>query len=119
MRSESKAQADGYQATFLLASISPALSPFTAVRMPAPSLRSAQPKDLKRACRLTADGYDAVIAIPVEYLNQMQGGAWRQFRLNVHLTDFVAAGEPKVDLWWQPSWRSMEALTGSGTFERR
>jgi predicted alpha/beta superfamily hydrolase len=119
MRSESKAQADGYQATFLLARLSPAISPSTAVPMPAPSLRSALPKDLKRACRLTANGYDAEIAIPVEYLNRMQGGDWQQFRLNVHLTDFVAAGEPKMDLWWQPAWRSMEALAGSGTFERR
>jgi predicted alpha/beta superfamily hydrolase len=118
MRSESKAQADGYQATFLLARVSPALSPSTAVPLPAPSLRSALPKDLKRACRSTADGYDAEIAIPVEYLNRMQGGAWREFRLNVHLTDFVAAGEPKVDLWWQPFWRSVESLAGSGTFER-
>ena len=119
MRAESKAQADGYQATFLLARVSPALSPSTAVPIPVPSLRSALPKDLKRACRLTADGYDAEIAIPVEYLNRMQGDDWRQFRLNVHLTDFVAAGEPKLDLWWQPFWRSMESLAGCGTFERR
>jgi len=119
MRSESKAQADGYQASFLLARVSPSLSASSAPPMPAPSLRSALPKDLKRACRFTAAGYDAEIAIPVEYLNRMQGGDWRQFRLNVHLTDFVAAGEPKVDLWWQPAWRGMTALAGSGTFERR
>ena len=119
MRSESKAQADGYQATFLLARISPALSPSTAVPMPAPSLRSALPKDLQRASRLTAKGYDAEIAIPLAYLNHVQGGDWRQFRLNVHITDFVAAGEPKIDLWWQPAWRSMAARTGSGTFEKR
>ena len=119
MRSESKAQADGYEATFLLARLSPALSASTAVRMPEPSLRSSLPKELKRACRLTAMGYDAEFAIPVEYLNRMQGTSWRQFRLNVHVTDFVAGGEAKADLWWQPPWRSMQSLPGSGTFERR
>jgi hypothetical protein len=119
MRSESKAEADGYQATFLLARVSPAVSSSAAAPMPEPSLRSALPKDLKRATKLTATGYDVEIAIPVEYLNRIQGGDWRQFRLNVHLTDFVAAGEPKVDLWWKPAWRSMESRVGSGTFERR
>ncbi len=119
MRSESKAQADGYQATFLLARVSPALSPSTALAMPEPSLRSALPKDLKRACRLTATGYDAEIAIPIAYLDRMQGGTWKEFRLNIHVTDFLAAGEPNLDLWWQPPWRSMQALAGSGTFERR
>ena len=119
MRSESKAQADGYQASFLLARASPALSPSTAIPMPEPSLRSALPGNLKRASRPTVNGYDAEIAIPVEYLNRMQGGEWRHFRLNVHLIDFTSANEPKVDLWWQPAWRSLESAAGSGTFERR
>ena len=80
--------------------------------------RPPLPNDSKTACRLTPDGYSAEIAIPVEYLNRMQGADWRQFRLNVHVTDFTSASEPKSDLWWQPAWRSMQASAGSGTFER-
>jgi predicted alpha/beta superfamily hydrolase len=118
MRSESKAQADGYQATFLLARISPALSPAFAVPVPEPSPRSALPEGLARACQLTAQGYAAEFAIPIAYLNAMQDGDWRELRLNIHLTDFVAPGE-KTDLWWQPEWRSLDARAGSGTFRRQ
>jgi hypothetical protein len=71
-----------------------------------------------RACRRTANGYSAEFAIPVEYLTRMQGADWREFRLNVHVTDFVSTGEPKADLWWKPAWRTMEATAGSGTFRR-
>jgi predicted alpha/beta superfamily hydrolase len=118
MRSESKAEADGYQATFVLARISPALSPAGAVPMPEPSLRSPLPQGLARACQLTADGYAAEFAIPIAYLDAMQGGDWRELRLNIHLTDFVAPGD-KTDLWWQPEWRSMQNRAGSGTFQKR
>ena len=81
--------------------------------------RPPLPKDSKTACRLTQDGYSAEIAIPVEYLNRMQGSDWREFRLNLHVSDFTSASEPKSDLWWQPAWRSLQVTAGSGTFERR
>lgn len=113
MRAESKAQADGYQTTFAYARISPSLSSVV------PPSRPPLPKDSKTACRLTQDGYSAEIAIPVEYLNRMQGSDWREFRLNVHVSDFTSASEPKSDLWWQPAWRSLQVTAGSGTFERR
>ncbi len=104
MRSESKSQADGYQTTFAYARVSPSLS--GVVR-----------KDSNTACRLTGDGYSAEIAIPVEYLNRMQGRDWREFRLNVHVSDFTSASD-KSDLWWQPAWRSIQSTAGSGTFAR-
>ncbi len=118
MRSESKAWADGYQDTFLLARLSPSVSPDAALTMPQPSYRVPLPQGLLRACRRSANGYHAEFAIPVEYLNRMQGGDWREFRLNVHVTDFVSTGEPKIDLWWKPAWRTMESSAGSGTFRR-
>jgi predicted alpha/beta superfamily hydrolase len=112
-RAESKAWADGYQASFLLLRATPSPAP-----APPPSLRMTLPEGVKRAVRMTPSGYDAEFAIPTEVLNQLQGAAWREFRWNIHITDFVGAGEPRIDLWWQPPWRSMDAHAGSGTFGR-
>jgi predicted alpha/beta superfamily hydrolase len=113
-RAESKAWADGYQETFLLAPVSLAM-PTVLLQ---PSYRVPLPEGLLRVCRRNARGYSAEFAIPAGYLRQMQGGDWREFRLNVQVTDYVSTGEPKVELWWQPAWRTMEATAGSGTFRR-
>lgn len=118
MRAESKAWADGFEDTFVMVRISPGLAPGAAVSPTRPSYRTPLPAGLLRACRRTADGYSAEFAIPAEYLTRMQGADWREFRLNVHVTDFVSTGEPKADLWWKPAWRTMEATAGSGTFRR-
>ena len=112
-RAESKAWADGFQSTFLLVRATP-----SAVPVPSPSLRAPLPKDVKSAVRVTPSGYNAEFAFPIEVLHSLQGGAWREFRLNVHVTDFVGGDEPRSDLWWQPAWRSMDARAGSGTFRR-
>ena len=113
LRAESKAWADNYQATFFLVRATP--SP---VAVPRPSVRVPLPANVGRAVHVTASGYDAEFAIPIEVLDRVQGGAWRELRLNVCITDFVAAGEPRTELWWQPAWRSMESRPGSGTFRR-
>jgi predicted alpha/beta superfamily hydrolase len=113
-RAESKAWADGYQDTFLLAQTWLAMPAF----LKQPSMRAALPEGLLHKARRTSDGYAAEFAIPVSYLRQAQGGMWREFRLNVQVTDWVSTGEPKAELWWQPPWRSMEATAGSGTFRR-
>ena len=102
-RAESKAWADGFQSTFLLVRATPAPVP-----VPAPSIRVPLPKDVQRAVRLTPSGYNAEFAIPI--------GDWREFRLNVHITDSVGDDEPPSDLWWQPAWRSRDSRSGSGTF---
>jgi hypothetical protein len=113
VRSESKAWADGYQATFLFVRATPSPVP-----VPSPSQRAPLPEGVQRAVRATPAGYDAELAIPVAALDRAQGGAWRELRLNVRITDLVGAAEPRTDLWWLPAWQSPEARAGSGTFRR-
>jgi hypothetical protein len=110
---ESKAWADGYQTTFLLLRATP--SP---VAVPAPSLRAPLPDAVERAVRGTPSGYDAEFAVPVRALDQLQGGPWRELRLNVRITDFAGAGALRADLWWQPAWQSPQSRIGSGTLRR-
>jgi len=77
------------------------------------------PKELRAVCMKTRDGHAAEIAIPASYLNERQGGAWKQFRMNVCVDDYDAVAGPLKALWWRPDWRSAATFAGSGTFERR
>ena len=81
--------------------------------------RDQLPKGVKAVCVKTPDGHAAEIAIPASYLNERQGGAWKQFRMNVCVDDYDAVAGPLKALWWRPDWRSAETFAGSGTFERK
>ncbi len=70
-------------------------------------------------CRVTPDGHNTEIAIPLSYLIEQQGNDWRQVRLNIAVDDFDAEDGPLTQLWWQPDWRDEENLPGSGTFGRK
>jgi len=77
-----------------------------------------KPKNTKRGAARTARGYAVEFAIPISYLNELQGGQWQGVRLNVAVQDRDAPGK-MVKLYWQADWRSPQAVWGSGTFQRQ
>jgi hypothetical protein len=74
---------------------------------------------VKAICVKTETGHNTEIGIPVSYLNEKQGGEWKQFRLNIAVNDFDQVAGPLKALWWRPDWRSPQTYAGSGTFERK
>ena len=105
-------------ADVLLVALSPGVTPddfrlHAAERMP---------DGLQARCRRTPDGYVSEIAVPVAYLDAMQGGDWRDFRLNIAVDDHDGAVRDRAQaaqLWWQPDWRRPEDVPGSGTFRQK
>jgi len=81
-----------------------------------PVIHNAQllPKGARYACKKTADGFAAEVAVPVTYLDQQQGASWKAFRLNVAVDD--RDGDQQTQLWWRPDWRTPMTFDGSGTF---
>ena len=77
------------------------------------------PEGTRVACVRTETGFAAEAAIPRAYLDAKQGGAWKDFRLNVAVDDFDPSDGGGAQLWWRPDWRSPENLPAVGTFERR
>ena len=69
--------------------------------------------------RSTATGYIAEIAVPVSYLDQQAGEVWRDVRINVSITDRDPGEDGRIGLWWQPEWRTVRTIPGSGTFRRK
>ncbi|MBN1943289.1 MAG: metallophosphoesterase [Phycisphaerae bacterium] len=75
------------------------------------------PKGTKVVSVRTPMGHVAEIAVPISYIENLQGKDWKSFRLNVAVDDFDADGGSQ--LWWKSDWRTPENLPGSGTFERK
>lgn len=99
-----------------LAPVEPADDPIFGVFLP------PLPEGTRRASRTTATGYTAELAVPASFLDERQGGPWQDFRLNVSVLDFDAAGESRGTRWWRPSRFGMSGVLpveGAGTFERR
>ncbi|MEQ9438105.1 MAG: sugar-binding protein [Cyclobacteriaceae bacterium] len=76
------------------------------------------PKGTQTAIHRTDQGYVAEMAIPVAYLNEVQGGNWESLRLNVAISDYDEDGQYQTSLFWKPDWRGDENYVGSGTFHR-
>ena len=78
------------------------------------------PRDFAIAytCQTTADGYDLEVAIPLEYIRERQGRPWRHLRINWFVQDEDPGNERKPRYWWQPDWRSVDTVLGSGLFFR-
>ena len=80
-------------------------------------LPSEWPQGTKISSRMTSTGHETELAIPISYIESIQGKNWTHFRLNVTVDD---KDNGKVSrLWWRPDWRSTETYPGSGTFLRR
>ncbi|MEZ4777309.1 MAG: metallophosphoesterase [Bacteroidia bacterium] len=76
------------------------------------------PDGVAVATQAVSGGYTAEVAIPVSYLNDLQGGSWKHFRLNVVVSDSDREGKHKTSLFWQPDWRGKDPLLGSGMFRK-
>ena len=78
------------------------------------------PKGTKAKATKVDGGYVVEAAVPVTYLNEMQGGAWKDFRLNITVHDYDEGySYPRVALWWRPDWNSPQNYPESGTFVRK
>ena len=76
------------------------------------------PKGSKGICARTDSGFNAEIAVPVSYLDGLQEGRWKTFRLNVAVTDLDEIGGKRAQIWWRPMWDTGANYDGSGTFRR-
>lgn len=66
--------------------------------------------------KLTKSGFQAEIAIPVEYINQQAGKAWDGVRVNVSVNDRDPKEPRGSRLNWQTPWGDRDSLSGSGSF---
>ena len=81
--------------------------------------RDQLPEGVRAICVPTETGHVTEIAIPVAYLDEMQGGDWREFRLNIAVDDFDGPADTGAQIWWRPDWRGEGNYAGSGTFRRQ
>lgn len=77
------------------------------------------PEGTRAAAIMNDSGFTAEIAVPASVLDQMQGGRWKDFRLNLVLLDL----DPRIDstkvLEWRPDWNSPMDTSRFGVFERK
>ena len=77
------------------------------------------PAGTQYACRRSDGGFNAEVAIPLDYFAKRQGAQWNRLRLNIAVDDRDPTEPAKQwsQIWWQPDWRTDQNLPGSGTFE--
>ncbi len=82
--------------------------------------KDQMPEGVNAVCLKSSRGFDTELIVPHTYLNEKAGGDWHQFRFNVMVNDFDAAGDPDpgTTLAWQTDWRSPDSRPGSGIFHR-
>ncbi|MCC6485859.1 MAG: metallophosphoesterase [Candidatus Hydrogenedentes bacterium] len=113
-RAAGKGEDDRKQTKHLYIAVSPGADAANTVRFEEDML----PAGVQAICVNTPEGYAAEIAVPVAYLDRMQGGSWSAFRLNVTVHDSDRATDIGTALWWKQDWSSSENFEGSGTFRR-
>lgn len=112
----SRGRGDDEFKTILLLAMSPGETPGQTLLYS----REKLPVGTKAVCVKTADGHRTEAAIPVAWLDQKQGGPWKEFRLNVAVDDQDDPdGKISRLLWWRPDWRSPANFEGSGTFRKK
>ncbi|MBK7871528.1 MAG: metallophosphoesterase [Saprospiraceae bacterium] len=65
----------------------------------------------------TAKGYMVEYAVPIALLNKMQGGDWKNLRLNVSILDKDNGDKQAMQYNWLPDWT--QNFPGSGTFFKK
>ena len=76
------------------------------------------PTTIKSAVKMTEKGAQLEIAVPVEYLNKMNGGNWSSVRLGIGYYDHDANDEEATTHFWFPAWNEKEDIPGSGMLFR-
>ena len=76
------------------------------------------PEGVQAASQRDRNVYTLEIAIPIAYLNEMQGGAWQTVRVNVVQYD---KDEDKgvARAYWRQPWNSPASYAGSGVFQKQ
>lgn len=67
-------------------------------------------------CRNTDDGYVLEMALPLSYVQEIQGDNWRHLRINLAVLDWDEDSDEKPIYYWRPNWRGSENEVGSGLF---
>ena len=67
----------------------------------------------------TQAGYSAEFVVPFPVLDELAGGSWDGFRLQLGVLDFDEGQEGHADFGWRPDRYGDAAIPGSGTFLRR
>lgn len=77
--------------------------------------RETMPDGSKMVVKTTELGYEGELALPISYLESLQGEPWQSIRFNIGVDDKDQG--PKVSRYsWQPAWRDQNNFVGSGTF---
>ena len=79
-------------------------------------LKDHLPEGSKAVCVPAGQGMNLEIAVPVSYLDGLQGGKWTSFQLNVLFNDVDLTGASRVR--WRPDWYGDQSYHGSGTFRK-
>jgi hypothetical protein len=74
-------------------------------------------KELKWKCIRTEKGYAFELAVPISYLQSLQGNAWQTVRLNIVVQDKDKTETKRT--FWQPNWREADNIPGSGMFFKK
>ena len=72
------------------------------------------PEGILHGVRVNGQVATAEMAIPVNYLNEMQKEAWKNVRIGIGYYDFDDGGEERNDHMWFPAWTTGETIHGSG-----
>lgn len=72
---------------------------------------------------LTEEGYNVEVALPHKYLDSLQEEPWGSLRLNVTQLDYDDGTmrnpwPERLEIQWQPQWRTPESYLESGLFVR-
>ncbi|MEL6192617.1 MAG: metallophosphoesterase [Bacteroidota bacterium] len=76
------------------------------------------PKGTKAVCKKVGEKVVGELAIPMSYVTSKNGQNWKNFRLNVAVTDFDKDFMHQSALSWQPDWRGEDSYLGSGMYIR-
>lgn len=74
------------------------------------------PEGSTAAAKQIEGGYAVEAAIPLAYVQSLQGNDWSSVRVNIAVNDFDSDGNAK--LWWRPSWSSPANYAESGVFAK-
>lgn len=85
----------------------------------AQTFRESQlPPGTKVASQQFEGGYSVEAALPIKYLESLQGKEWQYLRLNVAVRDIDLDGGHRTTLYWTPYWLDETDEAGSGIFKR-
>ncbi len=80
--------------------------------------REEPPEGMQTVCVKTDTGLVVESAIPVAFLDRIQGKPWESFRLHVIVDDYDGEEDSGSQLWWRPLWMGNDSFPGSGMFLR-